>query len=286
MLTKSISAPNCSTAERNEKGAKELAELRLQLERALASNRAHVRSIHALWRTVARMQGENVELTRLCVAAELIDEQSIYSSDEEETTEEDDVAEDTGPGDGRTAQVVTVVMAPGVSTMRGRGAHTAPLVDWPPSDLDPNDVSIVPTFDFGNLGMIRCDCHKVIGVMGCVCVGQCADLLKQEYALANDPNPDGGGFNDDGDWRGTVRLRCTIIMSTFRFPLCLSCAQLHVRVVCNVCRTRSSATGATVQVHGGLVIRNGVGCHGASRLRSGLHGQSRRVSTLGITCEV
>ena len=128
MLTKSISAPNCSTAERNEKGAKELAELRLQLERALASNRSHVRSIHALRRTVARMQGENVELTRLCVAAELIDEQSIYSSDEEETTEEDDVAEDTGPGDGGTAQIVSVVVAPGVSTMRGRGAHAAPLV--------------------------------------------------------------------------------------------------------------------------------------------------------------
>ena len=211
VLTKSISAPNCSTAERNEKGAKELAELRQQLERALASNHSHVRSIHALRRTVARMQGENAELTRLCLAAELIDEQSIYSSDEEETTEEGNVGEDDEPGDGGTAQVVSVVVAPrGVSSVHGRGAHAAPLVVWPPTDLDPNDVSVVPTFDFGNLGMIRCNCHEVIGVMGCVCVGQCADLLKQEYALANDPNPDGGGFNDDGDWRGTVRLRYTV----------------------------------------------------------------------------
>jgi hypothetical protein len=210
MLTKSISTPNCSTTERNEKGATELAELRQQLEWALASNRSHVRSIHALRRTVARMQGENAELTRLCVAAELIDEQSIYSSDEEETMEEGDVAEDAEPGDGGTAQIVSVVVAPDVSSMHERGAHAAPLVVWPPADLDPNDVSVVPTFDFGNLGMIRCDCHEVIGMMGCVCVGQCADLLKQEYALANDPNPDGGGFNDDGDWRGTVRLRYTV----------------------------------------------------------------------------
>ena len=205
VLTKSISAQNCSKAERKEKVVTELAELRQQLELALASNRSHVRSIHALRRTVARLRGENAELTRVCVAAELIDEQSIYSSDEEETTEEGDEAEDAEAGDGGAAQPVSLVVAPGVSAARGRGAHAAPLVVWPPSDLDPNDVSIVPTFDFGSLGMIRCDCHEVIGVMGCVCVGQCADLLKQEYALANDPNPDGGGFNDDGDWRGTVR---------------------------------------------------------------------------------
>lgn len=206
VLTKSISAPNCSKPEKNEKGATELAELRLQLQRALTTNHSHVRSIHALRRTVARLRGENAELTAMCVAAKLIDEQSIYSSDEEETTEEGDEAEDAESGDGDTAQPVSLVVAPGLSSARGHGAHAAPLVVWPPSDLDPNDVSIVPTFDFGSIGMIRCDCHEVIGVMGCVCVGQCADLLEQEYALANDPNPDGGGFNDDGDWRGTVCL--------------------------------------------------------------------------------
>ncbi len=44
----------------------------------------------------------------------------------------------------------------------------------------------------------------------CVCFGLCGDLLKSEFSLANDPAPGGGGFNDDDDWRGTVRTTPTI----------------------------------------------------------------------------
>ena len=189
----------------------EVAELRRQLELERARNRSHVFSVYGLRRTVARLRDENDELTRMCRSAGLIDEPSLYSSDEDEETEEEEEEEEEEE-DGASATTTPIattshVVTPALATARDHGPHVAPLVVWPPRGLDPNDVTVVPAFDFGSLGIVQCDCHEVVGVMGCVCVGQCADMLIEEFALANNPKPGGGGFNDDGDWRGTVRTR-------------------------------------------------------------------------------
>ena len=198
------------------------------LEAALAQNRAlqdqldlansyiqsHELRIGGLRRTVARVRGENAELTALCVEAGLIDDPGLYSEDEQETEEEEDEPRprmaQAGGGLGQAASPAPAatsrpLLAATLTTPVSGAAHAAPLIAWPPPGVDADDISVAPRFDFGPLGVVDCECQEVVGTMGCVCFGLCGDLLKSEFSLANDPDPGGGGFNDDDDWRGTVR---------------------------------------------------------------------------------
>ena len=122
---------------------------------------------------------------------------------EEQDSEEEGAA--TSPSSARRAgsRMRTSPLA------RTSAPHAAPLIEWPPEIVGPR--SSTPTYDFGALGHVTCDCVAVLGVAACVvgARGQLDSMMEDEIDLSADAGPNSGGFNDGDDDREPNRnQRC------------------------------------------------------------------------------
>jgi hypothetical protein len=86
-------------------------------------------------------------------------------------------------------------------------SHLAPLIDCPPVPTDQG------LYNFGTLGMIHCNCSTTAGLVSCgIGVGGVLkNFIDSEFAVASNPAPGSGGFNDDDDDRSEnrqQRYRC------------------------------------------------------------------------------